>query len=254
VKYYIFGTSDLSEDDLVKTIETVLKEFLVEQRQLLETENQEDYRDYEGIIDLFVQFLNSYAYLNLGIEDAELFDDLYNNADKEYCDIFGPEYIGDSEVEEFLINYMLREVLTDMDFLKASVKVISELVNWLHANGYMDDEEYNEAVKILSELKSDVPGARELAILLLEYIKSRPVNKYTEELSGEFLIDEIEPGKLRLSEDLILGQVVGPVIVSQEISSKAKVGWTVYLTVGKTGNTWKPLAVGSAYPSLTSEF
>ncbi len=93
---------------------------------------------------------------------------------------------------------MLREVLTYVDFLKASVKVISELVNWLHANGYMDDEDYDEAVKILSELKSDVPGARELAILILEYIKSHPVNKYTEELSGEFLIDEIEPGKISL--------------------------------------------------------
>ena len=39
------------------------------------------------VIDLFVQFLNNYAYLNLGIEDAEFFDNLYNNADKEYCDI-----------------------------------------------------------------------------------------------------------------------------------------------------------------------
>ena len=141
-------------------------------------------------------------------------------------------------------------MLTDVDFLKASVKVISELVNWLHTNGYMDDGDYNETVKILSELKSDVLKAKELAILFLEYIESHPVNKYTEELSGEFLIDEIEPGKLMLSEDLILGQIVGPVIVSQEISSKAKVGWTVYLTVGKTGHTWKPLGVGSVYPSL----
>jgi len=237
----------------VKNIEAVFNEFLIEQRQLLDIEKQEDYRDYEEVIDLFVQFLNNYAYLNLGIEDAEFFDNLYNNTDKEYCDIFGSEYIGDSEVEEFLSNYMLREVLTDVDFLKASVKVISELVNWLHANGYMDDGDYNETVKILSELKSDVLKAKELAILFLEYIESHPVNKYTEELSGEFLIDEIEPGKLMLSEDLILGQIVGPVIVSQEISSKAKVGWTVYLTVGKTGHTWKPLGVGSVYPSLTSE-
>ena len=237
----------------MKNIEAVFNEFLIEQRQLLDIEKQEDYRDYEEVIDLFVQFLNNYAYLNLGIEDAEFFDNLYNNDDKKYCDIFGSEYIGDSEVEEFLSNYMLREVLTDVDFLKASVKVISELINWLHANGYMDDGDYNETVKILSELKSDVLKAKELAILFLEYIESHSVNKYTEELSGEFLIDEIEPGKLMLSEDLILGQIVGPVIVSQEISSKAKVGWTVYLTVGKTGHTWKPLGVGSVYPSLTSE-
>lgn len=64
-------------------------------------------------------------------------------------------------------------------------------------------------------------------------IESHPVKKYTEELSGYFRIDKIEPGKLWISEDLILGQAVGPVIVSGEISIKAKVGWTTYLTVGK---------------------
>jgi hypothetical protein len=55
---------------------------------------------------------------------------------------------------------------------------------------------------------------------------------------------------LWLSEDLLLGQVVGPVIVSEEVSSKAKVGWTVYLIVGKTGETWKPLSLGSIYPTF----
>ena len=232
----------------MKTIEAVLKEFLIEQRQLLNPETSEDYEDHEEVVNLFVQFLNSYAYLNLGKEDAELFDDLYNKEDKEYCEIFGPEYIGDSEVEEFLSNYMIREVLADVDFLKASVQVTCKLVKWLHANGYMDVEDYEETEKIVRELKSDLPGAKELALLLIEYIESHPVQKYTEELSGEFQIDEIEPGKLWLSEDLILGQAVGPVIVSEEISSKAKVGWTVYLVVGKTGKTWKPLAVGSVYP------
>ena len=95
------------------------------------------------------------------------------------------------------------------------------------------------------------PGPKN-SLLLIEYIGSHPVKKYTEELSGEFQIDEIEPGKLWLSEDFILGQTVGPVIVSEKISSKAKVGWTVYI-VGKTGKTWKLLAVGSVYPTFAGE-
>ena len=238
----------------MKTIEEVFKDFLNEQRPLLNQETSEDYEDYEEVVNLFVQFLNSYAYLNLCEEDAELFDSLYNKEDKEYCEIFGPEYIGDSEVEEFLSNYMIRKVFADVDFLKASVQVISKLVKWLHANGYMDAEDYEEAEKNIRELKSDLPGAKELALLFFEYIESHPIKKYTEELSGEFQIDEIEPGKLWLSEDFILGQAVGPVIVSEEISSKAKVGWTVYLIVGKTGKTWKPLAVGSVYPTFVASF
>jgi hypothetical protein len=172
-------------------IETAFKEFLIEKQQILNTEQQ---KDYEEVIDLFTQFLNSYAYLGLDTEDAKLFDNLYNTADKEFCDIFDPDYIGTYDVEEFLGDYMLREVLTDVDFLKTSVKIISELIDWLHLKNIMDDEDYNESVNILYELKYDVPTARELAILLIEYIKSHPVNKYTEELSGDFLIDEIEPG------------------------------------------------------------
>ena len=220
----------------MKTIETVFKEFLDEQRQRLKPRT---YRDYEDVVNLFVQYLNSNAYLRLGKEDAERFDVLYNKEGKEYCEIFGPEYIGDSEVEEFLSYYMIRKVSAGVDFMKASVRVTNKLVKWLHANGYMDDEDYEETEENVRELKSDVPEAKELAFLLTEYIESHPVKKYTEELSGYFRIDKIEPGKLWISEDLLLGQAVGPVIVSEEISSKAKVGWTVYLSVGKTGKTWK---------------
>lgn len=229
----------------MKTIDAVFKEFLDEQRQRLK---QRTYGDYEDVVNLFMQYLNSYAYLRLGIEDSERFDDLYKEEVKEYCDIFGPEYIGNSEVEEFLSDYMIRKVCAGKDFLKTSVRVMHKLVKWLHEKSYMSEEEYKETEENIEELKSAVPAAKEFSILLIEYIESHPVKKYTEELSGYFQIDEIKPGKLWLSEDLVLGQAVGPVIVSEEISSKAKVGWTVYLTVGKTGKTWKPLTVGAAYP------
>jgi hypothetical protein len=234
----------------MKTIEAVFKEFLDEQRQRLKPRT---YGDYEEVVNLFVQYLNSYAYLQLGKEDAEHFDALYNKEGKEYCDILGPEYIGDSEVEEFLSYYMIRKVCAGTDFLKASVRVTNKLVKWLHANGHMNDEEYEETEENFRELRSDVPGAREFALLLFEYVESHPVKKYTEELSGYFQIDEIKPGKLWLSEDLILGQAVGPVIVSPEISSKARVGWTIYLSVGNTGKTWKPLMAGAAYPRFAGD-
>lgn len=80
------------------------------------------------------------------------------------------------------------------------------------------------------------------------------MNFEMDRLSGYFKIEKIEPGKLWLFEYYTLGQTVGPVIVSQEISSKEKVGWTVYLSVGKTGATWQPLLAGLAYPRFSSEF
>jgi hypothetical protein len=50
-----------------------------------------------------------------------------------------------------------------------------------------------------------------------------------------------------------LGQTVGPVIVSEEISSKAKAGWTVYLAIGKNGNIWNLLTGGPVYPRFSGE-
>lgn len=234
----------------MKTIETVLKEFLDEQHQRLKPRT---YRDYEDVVNIFMHYLNSYAYLRLGKDDAELFDTLYKKEGKEYCEIFGPEYIGDFEVEDFLSDYVIRKVSAGVDFMKTIVRVINKLVKWLHANGYMEDEDYEETEENIHQLKSEVPEAKGFAFLLTEYIESHPVKKYTEELSGYFRIDEIKPGKLWISEDLISGQAVGPVIVSEEISSKAKVGWTVYLTVGNTGKTWKLLGAGSVNPRYTDE-
>ena len=79
------------------------------------------------------------------------------------------------------------------------------------------------------------------------------MNFEMDRLSGYFEIEKIEPGKLWLFEYYTLGQTIGPVIVSREISSKAKVGWTVYLAVGKTGETWQPLLAGLAYPRFSGE-
>jgi hypothetical protein len=143
-----------------------------------------------------MHYLNSYAYLRLGKDDAERFDTLYNIEGKEYCEIFSPEHIGDFEVEDFLSDYVVRKVSSGVDFMKTAVRVTNKLVKWLHANGYMEDEDYEETEENVRELKSEVPEAKEFSFLLTEYVESHPVNKYTEKLSGYFRIDEIKPGTL----------------------------------------------------------
>lgn len=233
------------------TIEAVFKEFLEEQRQRLKPRT---YRDYEDSVNLFVQYLNSYVYLNLSPEDAERFNDLYNNEGKEYCEIFGPEYIGARELRDFLGDYMIRKVPAGKDFLKVVGRVMRKLTRWLHEKGYMEPDEYEEAEEDVNELKSEIPRARELSLLLVEYVESHPVKKYSEELEGYFQIDEIKPGKLWLSENFTLGQAVGPVIIPREITEKTEVGWTIYLKLGKTGRTWKPLLVGNVYPGFGDDF
>ncbi|AKB67357.1 hypothetical protein [Methanosarcina mazei] len=73
----------------MKNIDAVFKEFLDEQRQRLKPRT---YRDYEDVVNLFKEYLNSSAYLRLGTEDTERFDTLYKKEGKEYCEIFDSEY------------------------------------------------------------------------------------------------------------------------------------------------------------------
>jgi hypothetical protein len=50
-------------------IEAAFKEFLIEKQQILNTEQQKDYTE---VIDLFIQFINSFSYLGLDTEEADL--------------------------------------------------------------------------------------------------------------------------------------------------------------------------------------
>jgi len=234
----------------MKTINALFKEFLDEQRQCLDPDTHIDYAD---VIDLFVEFLNRSAHLYLSQRDADRFKALRNEENKKYCEVFSPGYIENSEVEGFLSYYMIWNVYLDVDFLKTSIQVIHDLVKWMHRNGYMNDEVYEETEKDIQELKVDVPAAKELALLLFEYIESQPLYRHTKSLSSYFEIEKIKPGRLWLYEYYTLGQTIGPVIVSEEISSKAKVGWTVYLTVGKSGNIWNPISGGVVYPRFSGE-
>ncbi|OEU43658.1 hypothetical protein BGV40_02890 [Methanosarcina sp. Ant1] len=73
---------------------------------------------------------------------------------KEYLPLIAPE---------LPLNYLLKSVREDICYLSHLYFTISKLVKWLHANGYMDTEEYEEAEKNFRELKSDLPGPRTLS-------------------------------------------------------------------------------------------
>ena len=80
-------------------------------------------------------------------------------------------------------------------------------------------------------------------------MQGHPVKtRYTSEIDSSFNIVKIEPGKLWLEDYLESGETIGPVLVSEEISSMCKVGWTVSLWVVKTGRGWRILETGYVRP------
>lgn len=75
-----------------------------------------------------------------------------------------------------------------------------------------------------------------------------PHEKYAKELNSRFTIKKIESGELWLEDFESTGELTGPVLVSEEISSLCRVGWTVVLRIGKIGDKWRIINSKAVYP------
>jgi succinate dehydrogenase flavin-adding protein (antitoxin of CptAB toxin-antitoxin module) len=226
-----------------KTIKQVLGEFLEEQQVRLKPGT---YRGYEEAIYLFEQCLNGYAYQYLE-EESRLFDRLYDEEDKEFCEIFGPDKIGASEIGEFLDYFVIRKVMGGKELMKTVGRVMRRFVRWMSEKGYMEEGEYEAAAGVVEDLKGELPRVEELACLIYDYIQDNPPKGFTERVDGYFRATKIEPGKLWL-KDYLSGRDIGPVFVSNEISSSCKLGWVICLELGKTRKGWRMLGSGNVYP------
>jgi len=225
----------------MKTIKQVMEEFLEAQQARLKPRT---YSGYEYAIELFEDYLNGYAYQYLDEDDSKLYD----GGDKEFCEIFGPDKIGPSEIGEFLDYFMIRKVAGSKDFMKTVGTVMRKFVKWMKEKGYMDEEEYGISAEVVDELKGELPEVTELSDLIYNYIEDNPPGDVTETRDGYFKVTKIEPGKLWLGDYIGSGEAMGPVIVSDEISSSCKVGWTICLEMGRTGKGWEMMGSGNVYP------
>jgi hypothetical protein len=228
-----------------KTLKDVFQEFLDEQKQNLKPQS---YSGYERTVNYFMHYLNSYAPDHLGEEDLELYDELSEDEGLEYCEIFDLRHIGYGEIEEFLGVYVILNRQDSKNFLKIVGRVMHRLVIWLHEKGYIKDVAFEKTNERVKELKADLPIAVKVRDLMSEYAAKYPPGKYTEELDSHFTVKKIEPGNLWLEDPMRFEKLIGPVIVSEEISSMCKVGWTVVLWIGKTGDVWKVIDSKAVYP------
>ncbi|MEA1895831.1 MAG: hypothetical protein U9N36_11700 [Euryarchaeota archaeon] len=229
----------------MKTIKQVMEEFLEEQKARLKPRT---YSGYEYAIELFEAYLDGYAYQYLDKADNKLFDKLYEEGDKEFCEIFGPGKIGSYEIGDFLDDFMIRKVAGSKDFMKTVGRVMRKFVKWMKEKGYMDEEEYESSADVVDELKYELPEVTELSDLIYNYIEDNHPGNVTETRDGYFTVTKIKTGKLWLGDYMGSGEDLGPVIVSDEISSICKVGWTICLEIGRTGKSWVMMGSGNVYP------
>jgi len=228
---------------MMKTIKQILKEFLKEQQTQLKPST---YRYYDDAIYYFEECLNGYAYQYLNEKDSKRFSKLYEEK-KEYCEIFGPSNIGANEISEFLDYFMVKKVIGSKELMKNVGRVMRKFVRWMNEKGYMTGKEYNVTAERVDSLKDDLPKVEELASMIYHYIENTQVEDFTEKADGYFRVTKIAPGKLWL-EDMGGGKSIGPTFVSDEISSRCKLGWVICLELGKTTKGWQMLESGNVYP------
>lgn len=229
----------------MKTINQVFEEFLKEQQVRLKPRT---YGGYEDTMHLFKECLNGYAHQYLNEKDSKLFNKIYNEGNKEYCEIFGPDKIGSSEISEFLDYFMITKVIGSKELMKTVGRVMRKFVKWMNKKGYMPEEEFEDTIGIVDELKDELPKVEELSGLIYDYIQKNPIDDFTESVDGYFRVTKIENRKLWLEGQMGTRGTFGPVSVSTEISSLCKIGWVINLDLAKTGKSWKMLESGNVYP------
>jgi hypothetical protein len=68
---------------------------------------------------------------------------------------------------------------------------------------------------------------QEFGSALCDYVDAHPAKESPEWKEGDFEITRIEPGKLWVEDYLDPHREIGPVKISEEVSSLAKVGWYI---------------------------
>jgi len=227
----------------MKTIKDVFNEFLAEQEARLKPRT---YSGYYETIELFEDCLNGYGHNSLSIEESERFDELYGDK-KDFCEVFGPDVIDSAQIAEFLDYFMIKKVIASDTLLKTVGTVTRKLVKWLGEKGYVFEEDYDNMIDVVDKLKADMPAVAELADLIYDYIYQSSDVDFEETKDGYFKVADIKPGELWLGDYGGSKKLVGPVIVSEEISSKCKKGWSINLLLGKTGKDWQMIESGYVY-------
>mgnify|MGYP006283816409 CR=1 FL=1 len=228
-------------ENITQTFESFLKE-----RE--ESLSKKTYQKYNNVIELFENYLNGYAYKNLEDENYQKFEKMFNQKGKQYCETFTVQNLSTVEFNEFLSYYMIRKVMGSKSLMKDTGTVLRKFTTWLHENEYLADKQYEMLYSTINDLKDDLPKLEELSDLLYENGRKNSIYTYDEYKESNYLINRIEEGKLWLEDYMEPEEVVGPVYVTEEISSKAQKDWSVYLVLGRAENNWYIIESGMVYP------
>ena len=235
-------------------IQQVFDEFLADQRKRLKPGTV---KDYEAVIQLLRDYINSYAYESLPKAEAAFFDKHFNAEGKEhreYCDLFGPERIV-SELGMFLGYFITRKVMAGADFKRLAGTVTKKLSKWLYEKNYISEEDAERGAEEGADASKSLPKAEKAARML--YDASEALDIDPNELSDDdyydfdhFTIAKIEPGKLWLEVlDEKGKKTVGPIAVPRKATDLLSAGWDISCALGRKRGKWMIIEMANVYPN-----
>ena len=142
---------------------------------------------------------------------------------------------------------MIRKVWASKTLMKSMGVVLKKFINWLNQNNFMDKDNFKDSLEVIKELKDELPVIDEVSDQIYKFIENSVIPEISETHGGYFKITGIKPDSLWFMDD-VEAKMIGPVFVSNEISSRCKVGWVICLELGKTDNGWVMLSSGNVYP------
>ncbi|AKB49189.1 hypothetical protein MSKOL_3412 [Methanosarcina sp. Kolksee] len=224
----------------MKTIDEAFREFLKEQKREL---SPRTHRDYENLISLFEEYLDVCASDDLYEEDQALYEEKHKNEHKEYCQIFDLEYIVPLDIEYFLEDYLINDFGGSAAFVETSRRFFRKFLPWAYEKDYLDPEHYSELAEVVGNIrkkgKKTASQVQKFGSLLCDYVDAHPAEESPEWKEGDFEIRRVEPGKLWVEDYLDPYIEIGPVKVSEEVSSLAKTGWYLNFGIVKVRDFWQ---------------
>jgi hypothetical protein len=224
------------------TIEQVLAEFLADQQQRLAART---FRNYATVISLLGDCLNGYGHSSLDPAERARWEIASATSEEAFVEVFGPDKIANN-LGEFLDYFMVHKVMGGAELLAAAGTVTKRLAGWLGEHGYLDPAAVADAVERGTGAARDLPRAEKLSRLLSDQAATATVDldrladgDYIEDY---LMIEKVGPGVLWFEGG------VGPVKVSAGAAKLAQPGWSMSVTLARTGSRWQIVEAGDVYP------
>lgn len=248
----------------MKTVQEALNEFLAEQKIRLASKT---YQKYEGAVSLFKSYLENYWPGH---------DDKAGECMKQgqaFCDSFEAQDMVDG-FQEFLGYFMPRKFCGGQETMAYAGIMVKKLSQWLIQKGYCPGPADGDGgirrmakgirkcakVQRLFDQELELVGEEfnemEILKILGELVHSKQTKEkgkqshqeILDECEDHFWITKISPGKLWVKPILERESEIGPVLVTEKISSLCEIEWDIGGRVEKKTDGWRFTEVWNVSP------